>query len=204
MQVWFGTTTLRYKEFKKYYLLIREYLLETGCIITDDWIGECGTWIENNPTKRRDIKTIYQKVIAAIDQADISIIEFTVPNFSSSHQINYSLFKRKPTLVMRLQKDNTFADSYIEALDSPFLTIKDYTLKNYKDILDEFIGYSKLEKGFQRYNIVLDRQQKHYLDWASAKYGNSRSELIRKSIDTLIKCDRKYKNSLGIIKNIPL
>ena len=130
----------------------------------------------------------------AVEDADVSVIEFTVPNFSSSHQITQSLFRKKPTLVMRTQRDNTFADSYIEGMDSPYLFVKDYTLKNYKEIIDEFFGYSKLERGNQRYNVVLDRKHKYYLDWASTKYKKSRSLIIRESLEEKIEDDTSYKN----------
>src|SRR3989304_6765750 len=106
MKVWFGTTTLKFKEYKDYYLRIREHILNSKHELTDDWIGTHGKWLEENPYATRDIKDVYQKVITAIEHADVSIIEFTVPNFSTSHQITYSLSKRKPTLVMRLKKDN--------------------------------------------------------------------------------------------------
>ena len=127
------------------------------------------------------------------------MIEYTVPNFSSSHQIMYSILKRKPTLVMRLQKDNSFSDSYLEAIESPCLSIKDYTLKNYKDILDEFIGYCQIEDGLNRHNVVLDKKQKYYLDWASSKRGKSRSEMIREAVERIAEEDKEYKKYISKI-----
>ncbi len=193
MKVWFGATTLKFKEYKNYYQLIRQHLVNRQCTLTDDWLAKHGKWLEDNPYATRDIKNIYQKVIDAIDSADVSIIEFTVPNFSTSHQITYSLSKRKPTLVMRLQKDNTFTDSYIEAMNSPYLTVLKYDLSNYKNIIDDFLNYMGSEKSVGRYNIMLSKEQKHYLDWASKKYKQSRSELLRKLIDSTIKTDSNYK-----------
>lgn len=199
MKVWFGTTTLKYKKYKNYYQAIREYLLELGCVLTDDWIGNHGEWIEKNPTAKRGINKIYNRVMKAVSDADVSIIEFTVPNFSSSYQITHCLYQKKPVLVMRLEKDNTFADSFIEGLDSPYLTIKNYTMGTYKEIIDEFLGYSRLEHGAARYNIVLDRKQKHYLDWAANKYGKSRSEIIRGEIDKELEKDEDYKKYLSYV-----
>lgn len=183
MKLWFGTTTLNFKKYKDYYLKIREHLISEGHVLTDDWLGKCGTWIEENPSAKRGVKKLYQQVILAMDAAEASIIEFTVPNFSTSHQITYSLQRRKPTLVMRLHKENTFKDSYIEALESPYLTLVQYDLDTYKDIIDEFLGYACLEEGHSRYNIILGKKHKYYLDWAASKHKKSRSEIIRDLVE---------------------
>ncbi len=192
MKVWFGTTTSQWLKYRSIYLSINSYLKELGIIHVFDWVEDADKFYHTN-YKNRNIHKIYQEVVQAIDQADVVIIEYTVTNFSSSHQINYALLKKKPTLVMRLSKDNPrFADSYLEALKSPYLTVKDYTAKNFKEVIDEFIDYSRLEQGNQRYNIVLNHKQKHFLDWASAKYKRSRSEILRDLVDQQIEDDPAY------------
>lgn len=196
MKIWFGTTTLNYKEYKSSYLKIRQHLIDSGHVLTDDWIGDHGKWIEENPNARRGIKEVYEQVLKAIDEADVSIIEFTVPNFSTSHQITYSIQKRKPTLVMRLHKETTFKDSYIEAIDSQHLKVIEYTTKNYKEIIDEFLGYASIEEGQGRYNIVLSKKHKYYLDWAANKYSKSRSEIIRNLIESVMSEDDGFSKYL--------
>lgn len=194
MKIWFGTTTLRWNLHRKNYFAIRDYLKSLGCILLFDWMDEADRFYNTN-SKNRDISKIFQEVINAIDESDAVIIEYTVPNFSTSHQINYALLKKKPTLVIRQIKDNPrFSDSYLEALQYTFLTIKDYSLTNYKEIIDEFIGLSQIDQGLQRYNVVLDTKQKHYLDWAAYKYKKSRSEIIRQQIDEKMNSDRGYRD----------
>ena len=200
MKVFFGTTTNQLLEYIDYYLALRDYLIEAGCVISFDWLDGAYEYKKKNPLGKRDIKGIYREVIEAIEGADFCVIEYTVPNFSSSHQIHYSLQRQKPTLVLRLHRDNTFADSYIEALESRFLTVRTYNLKNYQEIIDEFIGYSKLEKGYCRYNFVLDKSQKYYLDWASNKYQESRSKIIRDLIQSQIRKDKNYQKYLPYFK----
>jgi hypothetical protein len=192
MKIWFGTTTLHFKEYKDYYLKIRKYLLDSDHVLTDDWIGDHQKWIEENPYSKRDIKDVYQEVINAINKADVSIIEFTVPNFSTSHQITYTLQIHKPVLVLRLKREGTFPDSYIEAIDSPYLTIKDYNLTNFQEIIAKFLDYSSLEDGDGRYNIVLQKKQKYYLDWASTKYKQSRSNIIRELLNEKMINDNNF------------
>lgn len=193
MRIWFGTTTLNYVQYKDYYLMIRKYLINAGHVLTDDWIGDHGKWIEENPNAKRGIRGVYEQVIKAIDKADVSIIEFTVPNFSTSHQITYSLQKRIPTLVMRLHREGTFKDSYIEALDSPYLKIVNYDSQNYKELVDEFLGFASMEEGQGRYNIILGKKHKYFLDWAANKYKKSRSEIIRELLEEVMRNDERFR-----------
>lgn len=66
-------------------------------------------------------------------------------------------------------------------------------MANYQDVLDEFIGYSKIEFGQQRYNVVLGSKQRHYLDWVSTNYKKSRSSVIREALDTMSAADSAFK-----------
>jgi hypothetical protein len=198
MKIWFGTTTIKLEEYAEVYYLIRTYLVQAGHVLPFDWLDDAMINMHKPRGAVRGIKDIFRDCVMAIDASDVSIIEFTVPNFSSSHQITYSLYKRKPTLVMRLFKDCTFTDSYIEALESPFLTVKDYTRENMSALIDEFLGYSQLDYGNGRYNIVLDKRQKYYLDWASVKYKKSKSALLRELVDEKMGDDPLYA---GYLKN---
>lgn len=193
MKIWFGTTTLHFQDYKQQYLSIRQHLLDLGHVLTDDWLGKHGKWLEENPYAIRGVKNIYQKVIKAIDAADVSVIEFTVPNFSTSHQITYSLQKRKPTLVMRLKRENTFKDSYIEGIDSPYLHLVNYSAKNFLEVINEFLGYAGIDEGTGRYNIVLDKKTKFYLDWAANRYKVSRSKLLRELVEGRMAEDSEFK-----------
>jgi hypothetical protein len=196
MRVFFGATTAKLNQSIKYYNAIRKILIDMGCIIEFDWLPEAIAYKKKNPTGKRNIKKIFAANLIAMNRADIAIVEYTIPNFSSSHQITYSIFRQKPTLVLRLKKDNSFSDSYIEALESPFIAIKDYNLKNLRAILEQFVGVNKLEKGLSRYNIMLDKKQKYYLDWAHLKYKKSRSEILRDALQFKIEGDSEYREYL--------
>lgn len=193
MKIWFGTTTSRWNEFKENYFGINDYLKSLGCIMPFDWLDEADRFYQTD-YKERNINKIYKKVIEAINESDAVIVEYTVPNFSTSHQINYAILKRKPTLVMRITKDNPrFNDSYLEALQTPLLTLRQYTKGNFKEIIDEFLGIAEIGLGQQRYNIVLDKRQKYYLDWAASEYKKSRSEILRDLVDEMSGKDEKYR-----------
>lgn len=194
MKAWFGCTSAQLLTYIDAYKAIRDYIAEKDCVITYDWLELAERRQRYDPGGRRDIKRIFKAVLQAIDEADICVIENTVPNFSVAHQISYALHKQKPALVMWQRKDNQqYTDSYLEAIDSKFLTIQEYTMANYQDVLDEFIGYSKIEFGQQRYNVVLGSKQRLYLDWANTNYKKSRSSVIREALDTMSAADSAFK-----------
>lgn len=197
MKAWFGCTSAKLLTYIDIYKAIRDYIVEKDCVVLYDWLELAEERQRTNPGGFRDIKRIYRNVLDAIDNSDICVIENTVPNFSVAHQISYALMKQKPTLVMWQKKDNgIYTDSYLEAIDSKFLTIKEYDESTYKQILDEFIGYSKIEFGQHRYNIVLGNKQRYFLDWASGKYKKSRSLIIRDALDALSKQDADFRKYL--------
>ena len=196
MQIWFGATSYQIENYIDYYRRIRDFLIKNDHIVLFDWIDEAYDYKISHPSASRGIKNVFHRVVSAINEASVVIIEYTVPNFSSSHQIIYSLLKHKPTLVMRLHKENSFSDSYLEAIESPFLTVKEYNLGNYRRILQEFLGESGIEGGLTRYNLVLDKKQKYYLDWISTRTKKSRSEIVRQAIEKIIQEDQKYKKYL--------
>ncbi len=193
MKVFFGTTTAKLIEYYDVYSKVRQGLINQKCIILDDWLESAYDYKLKNPKGFRDRKRNFNLITKAIDRCDFVVIEFTVPNFSSSHQITYAITRQKPVLVLRLEKDNSFADSYLEWIDSKLITIKDYEIGEVDQVLKEFIGFNTIGRGLKRYNVVLDDKHKYYLDWASEKKKESRSEIIRNALDEHIDYDREFQ-----------
>lgn len=201
MKVWFGCTTLDWDKHREEYINIRKELIDLGCILLFDWIPETDKYILENggPERSRDIKGIFRKIVEAISKCDVSITEYTVPNFSSSHQISLSLARQKPTLVLRKKILNPeWNNSYIDAVSSSLLIVKEYEGSGYKDIIKEFLGEFKNGYGQERYNFVLDRREKYYLDWASERYSKSRSEILRDLIEERMEEDIDYKEHIKV------
>lgn len=196
MKIWFGCTTHEWDKYRDRYIDIRKELIAEGNILLFDWIPETDKYIQKNghSQKDRDINGIFKKIVEAINKCDLTIEEYSVPSFSSSHQINLSLMCRKPTLVLREKVINPeWNNSYIDAVSSPLLFVKEYKGEEYKDIIKEFLGQFKNGYGQERYNFVLDRREKYYLDWASEKYAKSRSEILRDLIEEKMDIDTNYK-----------
>lgn len=197
MKVWFGTTTAELEKYRSYYYKIRQIILDHNCVILFDWLKDAENALAKKRGGKRGMPEIFTQVVDAITRADISIIEYTVPNFSSSHQIMLSIMKRKPTLVLRLQTDNQyFRDSYLEGLNSDLLHIVDYKEEQLEEIISKFLKKSEIGVGFKRYNIVLDSRTNHFLEWMSGKYSLSRSEVIREALKNQAKKEKEFDSYL--------
>ncbi|MBL8015524.1 MAG: hypothetical protein JNK26_05055 [Candidatus Doudnabacteria bacterium] len=197
MKVFFGTTTREIIKFKDYYFAIRKELMEAGCVILDDWLPRAYEKKLKDSKGTRNMKRNYQDIVEAIDRADFVVIEYTVPNFSSSHQIIHANMRRKPVLVLRLEKDNSFKDTYLESIDSEFITVKEYTLATVEQTIKEFLGEVEIGYGLKRYNLMLERKHKYFLDWAKEEYNLSGSETVRKALDFMMSSDENYKKVLS-------
>ncbi len=103
-----------------------------------------------------------------------------------------TLQQKKPFLLLRLKSENPPKDSYLEALASSLLTVTIYNQGNYKEIIDEFLGYAGLGAGQGRYNIILDKKSKYYLDWAATKYKKSRSGIIKELVQSKMAEDKNF------------
>jgi hypothetical protein len=201
MKIWFGCTTKDWEEHRKYYLDIRNFIIELGGILVFDWIPGTDEYLINKGDRQgqRDMENIFKKIVEAISRCDLSITEYTVPNFSSSHQINFSLMRNKPTLVLRRKIiGSKFNNSYLDAIGSSLLTVRDYENDEYKNIIKEFIGEFKNGYGYQRYNVVLDKRHNYYLSWASEKYSRSKSEILRELIEKDIDSNEDFKKTIRV------
>lgn len=186
MKAFFGTTTKEAVKYEKEYLLIRDMLKSLGVEIQFDWLDRALVRMKTNPIGDRNIKSHVKNITNAINASDFVVIEYTVPNFSSSHQIMHAIYNHKPTLVMRLKKDNSFRDTYLEGIESDLLTIVEYSISEVQSTLEDYIDYLGLEKKYKRCNLVLETTQKSFLDLESIRQNRSKSELVREALDKYI------------------
>lgn len=198
MKIWYGITTSEYQKYRKVYKQIRDHLISSGCVLTRDWYPGVEKSFAQELGQDRGIKDLYNKILNAINEADAVIIEYTIPNFSTSHQIHYALMRRKPTLVLRMKGDNPhFADSYMDAIKSEFLVVKSYNQQNYKQIINEFIGFSQTEGPSKRYNLVLHGKHDYYLNWLANRQQTTRSAALRTCLDQSMAQDGQYQDHIA-------
>lgn len=198
MKIYYSCSTAEFSKYKRNYFAIRDFLVSEKHILTHDWLDQVDLRIKNKIPEIRDIKKIYQQCKDGINEADLVIIEDTISNFSTGHQITLAIQRKKPTLVLwSEQKHRHFKQMFIHGVDSDALETKLYNLKNFKPIIREFINRYENSSTKNRFHLVLTNDERAYLDWMQYSNGKSRTKVIRELIKESIDQNKDYKSYLS-------
>lgn len=198
MKIYFTASTGEYKKYRDLYYSIRNYLLEQEHILTRDWLPLTDERLRNGDTDLLDIKEIYRLNIEALKESELVVIDDTVSNFSTGHQITLALQYKKPTLVLwQGEKFRQFKKMFIHGIDSDILQVSEYNQDNLKDIIRTFIRkYEKVHEK-NRFHLVLNNVERNYLDWAQFVKSRSRTKVIRDALRKEIEVDNEYDQYLN-------
>lgn len=197
MKVYFTCSTAEFKKHKKLYFGIRDFLVKEKHIITHDWLEETNSRIENGITEVTDIKQIYKNCMSGILESEAVIIEDTVSNFSTGHQITVALQRQKPTLVLWSRpKHRHFKQTFISGIESEFLEFYEYKGEEYKEIIHKFLKKYENTNQKNRFHLVLNEVERRYLDWAQFNKDKSRTKIIRESLMKFMNEDEEFQKFL--------
>ncbi|MBU0975196.1 MAG: hypothetical protein ABIE03_04885 [Patescibacteria group bacterium] len=194
MKIYFTCSTAEFERYKKAYHMIRSLIISEGHVLTRDWIPHTEEMLQKGKTNiERDIKEIYKSCIKAIDEAEAVIIEDTVSNFSTGHQITIALQGRKPTLVLwRGKKHRQFEQMFVHGIESDLLEIAEYSASNLDEIIKSFIAKYQDNKEKSRFHLVLSGMERKYLDWCQFNKKKSRTRIIRDALREKVDKDEDY------------
>jgi hypothetical protein len=198
MKIYFTCSTAEFRKYEKTYFKIRNYLIEAGHTLTRDWLPHTKKRLEQGTTELRDIKKIYKACISSIRDSDVVIIEDTVSNFSTGHQITKAQQMKKPTLVLwQGRKYRQFKHMFIHGLESKRLEVIEYDKTNLTENIKIFLNKYKNIRERNRFHLVLDNLERSYLDWARYNKGKSRTQIIRDALRKHIDNDEEYDKYLA-------
>jgi len=194
MKVYFTCSTAEFFKYRDSYFQIRNYLIENGYTLTRDWLPHTEEALKQGRTDiNRNIKQIYQDCIRSIKEADLVIIEDTVSNFSTGHQITVALQHQKPTLVIwQGRKHRQFKQMFIHGIDSDYLQVSEYSPNKLLEIIQIFITKYESITERNRFHLVLNSLERNYLDWAQYTKNRSRTKVIREALRWEIEKDEEY------------
>lgn len=203
MKIYFGASTSQFTKYQKNYFNIRDLLVEEGHILTRDWIGIYRDDLMANPgnllVKENDNpKRIYEITTKALYEAELLIVENTVPSFSNGHLITLGLQRKMPSLVLTLESGpkRYLKKSFIQGIDSEYFDLKTYNKDNYKEVIRSFIRKYSNSYLKHRFHLVIDEVERKYVDWAQHQYDTSRTDVIRKAIRNALENDGEYRRYL--------
>lgn len=198
MKIYYNCSTADFFTYEKSYFHIRDFLIAQGHLLTRDWLPHTAKLLHDGDTVIRDIKQIYRDNITALHDADLVIIEDTVSNFSTGHQITLALQSRKPTLVLwQGKKHHQFNQMFIHGIESDILQVSEYSLSSLDTIIKTFIQKYENSDEKSRFHLVLSHLERRYLDWAQFTTGKSRTQIIRDSLRQKNDTDQKYNDYLS-------
>ncbi|MBN1617720.1 hypothetical protein JW887_00050 [Candidatus Dojkabacteria bacterium] len=198
MKIYFTCSTAEFNKYQDLYFAIRNFLIAENHTLTRDWLPHTQARLKTGHKEIRDIKQIYKSCIKAIKEADIVIIEDTVSNFSTGHQITKALQMKKPTLVLwQGQKYRQFNQMFIHGIDSEILDVVEYNTADIEKVITIFLNKYKNISEKNRFHLVLNNLERSYLDWAQHKYKKSRTKIIKDSLREVIDKDNKFQKYLG-------
>lgn len=201
MKIFFSCSTHGFNKYKKNYYLIRDYLIKNGHIIVHDWLVKYKNYPKDKLINEID-NNEYKKIISAVERADVLIFEATVPSFSTGHLLTLAIQKKKPALFLWLDSsDWSRRKGFIYSIESQYIDILPYNLKCYKQVIDVFTRKFEGYSDSTRFNLLIDKTERQYLDWKSYNTFKTRSKLIRSMIRKEINNDEEYIAYLQGIDN---
>lgn len=196
MKVYFTCSTAEFKKYRDNYYAIRNYLVGEGHVLTRDWLANADERIYGDGSFQ-DVRQVYRACVAAIKEADLVIVEDTVSNFSTGHQITLALRGRKPTLVLWHEgKRHELNRMFIQGIESDILQVSQYNEENLEAILTAFINKFGNVREENRFNLVIDGVERAYLDWVRFATGKSRTKVIREALRDQLDNDQEYQKYL--------
>lgn len=198
MKIYYTCSTAEFDKYRDYYFDIRNFIVSSGHLLTRDWLPHTEQRLNIGHKDIRDIKTIYKECMIALRDAELVIIEDTVSNFSSGHQITLALQQRKPTLVLwQGKKHRQFNQMFIHGIDSDLLQVSEYTNNKYKEIIKTFIAKNEGVHDTNRFHLVINNAERQYLDWAQYEKNKSRTKIVKEALKMTIDNDAEYNKYLN-------
>lgn len=201
MRIFFSCTTIKFDEYKKYYFKIRDFLIAEGHVLTRDWLTNLHDNSRSYEAERNGTREIYRLTLEALNKADALIIENTVESFSNGHLITIALQRRIPVLVLYQDiEERYFPNTLINSIEDNFLRIEKYNGDKFKEFIRKFVKTCEQLKEKHHFHLVLDGQEKMYLDWLKFHKGKSQSGILRKEVREKMEGDKDYQKYLKFLK----
>lgn len=187
MEISFAFSIENYKAQEQIVNKLRRYILATGNTLSVDWVQI----VENNLSNFNKFKTrrLFNRSIDALAECSAVIIEGSYPNFETIALLHEAIKAKKPVLILTNEEDRD-SERAID-IQADYTESALYNEESYETIIQYFIEKNK-NQPLSRFNILLERKQKNYLDWADRFYRQSKSEIIRNLIDQKAQNDLNY------------
>lgn len=182
MKVHFAASLHEFEQHVGAYAEINAAIRDSGGHVVRDWLGEVTADNKINKTYTKpEWRVISDLTLDAIIQADLVIIDASLPTFSLGYQAAVAVAYKKPLLILfqeGTENHNLICDSSYSLMDIQIYT----NHKDIKSIVTAFIKLHDIDSRDMRFNMFLDRESYTYLNWESAKTGKTKAQIIREIV----------------------
>jgi hypothetical protein len=197
----------KFDQSKQYLLPIREYLKESGHILTWDWVRQKMSDTYDFDKDENNTNFFYTRAVKALNDADLLLVESTIESTNNGYLISLALQKKLPILLLyKVSRTKPPLKFVFEGLDTSLLTIlalKNYDQTNLKKEISFVLQKYKNRNTKSHFHLVLDNLERYYLEFAEVNYNENKTDIIREILDQQIKRDRDFEVFLKRSGGIP-
>ncbi len=182
-KVFFSCSTMDFYEHSQDYRQMIEHLRTAGFEVGSNISIE--EFFNADPNKDYSIysnSTAYQGTLKKISDADMVIIDVTVPSMTMGILLTNAQLLKKPCLLLTEEKSGDRQDLFVAGATNSHFIYEIYTRATLPRILKTFLLRST-HKRTNRVNFVLDDSTLSRLDWLAFRSHISKTEVISRAID---------------------
>lgn len=136
---------------------------------------------------------IFKKMVVWKHQSEMVIVEASYPSFGVGQEISYALTQNRPVVALHLKERKP---NLLQAINPDYLYIVEYSLKNLKEVLSDYIDYAK-DIVDTRFNFFISSEIEAFLDWVSKERKIPRAVFLRQLIEEDMRKNRQYLKEIG-------
>lgn len=177
MKVYFTASVRGKKDFVVQYEKIFHLLEELGATHLDDTIRSADKELYEGT--HGDSVELYNRAIKSIQQADIVILEVSVPSLSMGFVMQRALAIGKPVILLYFKGHVPY---FATGIENERLQVVEYSVDSLKELLQASLDYAQ-DQSDTRFNFFISPSLSHYLDWVSQNLKIPRSVYLRRLIE---------------------
>ena len=180
MKVFFTATYQGENHFGKFYKLIYDEIKKLGFDHLDDEAISISyeKYVSRMAKGRAAQVENYHSKLAAIQKADICVLETSAHSLGLGFIVQKSLELAKPTIVLYYKDAVPY---FLTGIEDDKLIVKSYNDKNLNKVLEDAMKLAR-EKRDKRFNFFLSPKLLNYIESASKDRGVTKSKLLRDMI----------------------
>jgi len=188
MKVYFTASARGKSSYKANYKRIYEVIEELGHKNLDDLILKVdpGKLYLGDEQAQVDL---YKNTLDFIKEADIVVLEVSLPSLSMGYVMDRALEQGKPVVILHLEGSNPY---FAGGIQDEKLQVLSYTPENVKRTLKAALKDAK-EQMDVRFNFFISPKIGAYLDWISKTRKTPRAVYLRRLIEDDMGKNKKYK-----------